>query len=111
MTFTTLFILLIVGGVHSAALWAATLGAKRFGVPGNVLRWMPLTLGIVSAYVGFPLALRAVTGVELAGAMDYGVGVILGIFAAAGAEVCYRLAWKVIPQLVERAIGRLGHED
>ena len=111
MNWSQFAILLAVGAVHSASLWLVTLGAKRFGVPARILRVTPLVLGVVSAYLAFPLALRMVAGVELAGVDERVLGALLGVPAAAGAEAVYRLAWSTIPRVVDALIGRLGHED
>lgn len=111
MTWTSLSILLAIGALHSASLWLVTLFAKRLGAPANVLRITPLVLGIVSAYLAFPLALRAVAGVELVGIEERLLGALVGVPAAAGAEAVYRLAWSTVPRVVDALLGRLGHGE
>ena len=104
MTFTHLGILLTLGGLHSASLWAVTLAAKRAGLRGNLLRLVPIALGVPSAWYAFPLALHLVTGQDI----QTHIGAGLGVVAAAGAEVCYRTLARYAPQLTERLLGQLG---
>ena len=111
MTWTHLSILLAIGALHSASLWLVTLGAKRVGVPAKILRVTPLVLGVVSAYLAFPLALRVVSGVELHGYEERLLGAMVGVPAAAGAEAIYRLARSTIPRVIDALLGRLGNGE
>ena len=111
MNWSQFAILLAVGAVHSASLWLVTLGAKRFGVPARILRVTPLVLGVVSAYLAFPLALRVVSGVELHGYEERLLGAMVGVPAAAGAEAIYRLARSMVPRIVDALVSRLGSSD
>ena len=105
MQFNHILILIVIGVVHSALLWIVTLGAKRMGAPGPVLQWMPLVLGVISAFFLFPLALFLVTGVEIHSWEQLVVGAFLGFPAALGAESAYRISWAVMPKLIERILG------
>ena len=104
MTIDQLIILLAVGVLHSASLWLVTLMAKRLGLPSRALRYVPLVVGVPSAWLGFSLALQLVMGAE----HHTDIGALLGIPAAAGAEACYRLVARYVPQLAERLLGQSG---
>ena len=111
MTWTHFSILLGVGALHSCLLWVATLGAKRLGISGRMLRLTPLVLGVVSAWASFPLALRMVTGMEINGLREELLGALLGVPAAAGAEGVYRIASTLLPRVTEALLSRLSGKD
>jgi len=111
MTWTSLTILLAIGALHSASLWLVTLGAKRIGAPSALLQWMPMALGIPSAYLVFPLALRLVTGVELAGIEERLIGASLGLPAAVGAEAMYVTIKTVGPRIADALLARIHGDD
>jgi len=110
MTFTHLTLLLSIGAFHSASLWLVTLGAKRLGAPSGLIQWLPLLLGVPTAYLGFPLAVELVMGIELTDWHNLALGGCLGVPAAIGSEAVYRLAWKTMPRVVDALLGRLGNE-
>jgi hypothetical protein len=110
MTFTQLALFLAIGALHSASLWLVTTGAQRFGVPGSVLKWMPLLLGIPTAYLAFPVAVELVMGLRLTEWESLALGACLGVPAAIGAEAVYQIAWKTIPRVVEALLGRLTND-
>lgn len=109
MTFTHLALLLSIGAIHSALLWLVTLGAKRLGAPSVALQWLPLLLGVPTAYLGFPLAVELVMGVQVATWQNLALGGCLGVPAAIGSEAVYRVAWRTMPRVVDALLGRLGN--
>ena len=110
MTFTQLALFLALGALHSASLWLVTTGAQRLGAPGSALKWMPLLIGVPTAYLGFPVAVELVMGLRLTEWESLALGACLGVPAAIGAEAVYQIAWKTIPRVVEALLGRLGDE-
>ena len=111
MTFTQLALFLALGALHSASLWLVTLGAKRLGAPSLALKWMPLLIGVPTAYLGFPVAVELVMGLRLTEWESLALGACLGVPAAIGAEAVYQLAWKTIPRVVEALLGRLTNDN
>jgi len=107
MTWTSLTILLALGALHSASLWLVTLGAKKAGAPRVLLQWLPLVLGIPSAYLAFPIALRIVTGSGLVGVEERLLGACIGLPAAIGAEAVYRLMRGLVPKIADKLLGRI----
>jgi len=110
VTFTHLALLLSIGAFHSASLWLVTLGAKRLGAPSIALKWMPLLIGVPTAYLAFPLAVELVMGLRLTEWESLALGGCLGVPAAIGAEAVYQVAWKTIPRVVEALLGRLTND-
>jgi len=110
MNWTHLTLFLALGALHSASLWLVTLGAKRLGAPSLALKWMPLLIGVPTAYLGFPVAVGLVMGLRLTEWESLALGACLGVPAAIGAEAVYQIAWKTIPRVVEALLGRLGNE-
>lgn len=108
MSWSNFGILLAIGALHSASLWLITLAAKRSGANGLLLRLMPLLLGVPSAYLAFPLAMRVVAGVELAGVEDKLLSAAMGLPAAAGAEAVYRVVASVLPKITDAIVGRIN---
>lgn len=111
MTFTHLLLLLAIGVTHSASLWLVTLGAKKAGAPSIALQWLPMLLGVPSAYLVFPLAIRLVMGVELAGIEERLIGASLGLPAAVGAEAMYLTLRSVWPKITEAVLARIHGDD
>ena len=110
MSWTHLTLFLAIGALHSASLWLVTLGAKRLGAPSLALKWMPLLIGVPTAYLGFPVAVELVMGLRLTEWESLALGACLGVPAAIGAEAVYQVAWKTIPRVVEALLGRLGDD-
>lgn len=108
MSWTHLTLFLALGALHSASLWLVTTGAQRLGAPGSVLKWMPLLIGVPTAYLGFPVAVELVMGLRLTEWESLALGACLGVPAAIGAEAVYQVAWKTIPRVVEALLGRLS---
>lgn len=111
MTWTNLTILIALGIIHSASLWLVTLGAKKLGAPSVLLEWLPIALGLPTAYLAFPLALRIVMGVQLIGPEERLLGASLGLPAAVGAEAMYVAIKTIGPRIAEALLARIHGED
>ena len=111
MTIEQAAILLGLGALHSASLWAITSAfntaarASNRHPPDWLLRTIPAALGIPSAHYGFPLALH-LAGID-AHEVHPAVSVVLGLAAAAGAEGTYRAATTLLPRLTTVLLDRV----
>jgi len=106
MNWESVLILLLLGVVHSFCLWVVTIAVKKeTGARGRTLRLIPMFIGVPSAAILVPLAVRLVTGESLIG-HELWAGPIFGIAAAAGSEVVYRLGLRLLPLVIAHYRGK-----
>jgi len=111
MSYDQILILLALGALHSASLWAITLGINK-GIKSAgrdlkdwTVRSIPVLFGIPSAHYGFPLALH-ISGGEFTQIHPV-MSIVLGLAAAAGSEGMYRAANGILPRLVDILLGKV----
>lgn len=111
MSYDQILVLLALGALHSASLWAITLGINS-GLKGAghhlrdwTVRSIPVLFGIPSAHYGFPLALH-ISGGEFTQIHPV-TSIVLGLAAAAGSEGMYRAAKSILPRLADILLGKV----